>query len=178
MSGGGRHWGERKPRGKAAAAHYFTRAEIEEHNRRVAGGKVIVEGLIARPPTESARGADPAKAASACADRDRMNKGEAAYADHLHMLWLANEIAGYWYEPWNLRLAANTYYRPDFLVLLPDRTMRVVDIKGRSGDTYWCEEDSKIKIKISARLFPMFSFWIIWPRKGGGWSEERVGGKL
>ena len=40
-------------------------------------------------------------------------------------------------------------------------------------ETYWAEEDSKLKIRLAAALaFPMFRFFIVWPLRDGSWARE------
>ena len=94
-----------------------------------------------------------------------MNKTESQYAEHLHLLKLANEIIDYRYEPMNLRLASNTYYRPDFLVVYADR-FEVHEVKG-----FW-EDDARVKIKVAQETFPWFQFIAVKKTKGG-WEFER-----
>lgn len=77
-----------------------------------------------------------------------MNKTEEAYAAHLEKRKLAGEISDYKYEAYTLKLAKDTRYTPDFMVLLPDGTMEFHEVKG-----YW-QDDAKVKIKVAARLFP------------------------
>ncbi|EGX16832.1 gp8 domain protein [Escherichia coli STEC_S1191] len=47
-----------------------------------------------------------------------MNKTESAYCQHLEQRKRAGEIAWYRFEGIKLRLADNTFYTPDFAVML------------------------------------------------------------
>jgi hypothetical protein len=53
-----------------------------------------------------------------------MNKTEAAYDTHLFQRFFANEILWHKFEAVKLRLADNTFYSPDFAVMLADGTWK------------------------------------------------------
>jgi hypothetical protein len=98
----------------------------------------------------------------------QMNKTEAAYDAHLRLRKLAGEIAWYKFEPFKLRLADNTFYSPDFGVMLADGTVECHEVKG-----FW-QDDARVKIKVAAELHP-FRFIAVQalPKKeGGGWKTE------
>ena len=97
-----------------------------------------------------------------------MNKTEAAYdkalADRKH----AGEVAWYRFEGIKLRLADNTFYTPDFAVMLADGAMECHEVKG-----FW-QDDARAKIKIAADQYP-FRFVAIKAKAkkdGGGWAVE------
>lgn len=94
----------------------------------------------------------------------QMNKLEAAYAARLESLKLAGEIADYRFECIKLRLADNTFYTPDFMVLRPDGAFEVHEVKG-----HW-EDDARVKIKVAAAQFP-FKFVAVKKTKNG-WDRE------
>ena len=97
-----------------------------------------------------------------------MNKTEAAYAAHLELLKQSGKVAWYAFEAAKLRLAKNTTYTPDFLVMLEDGTLQAHEVKG-----HW-EDDARVKIKVASEFFP-FEFIAIKPRSkamGGGWEIE------
>ncbi len=96
--------------------------------------------------------------------RGQMNKLEAAYAARLESLKLAGEIADYRFECIKLRLADNTFYAPDFMVLKPDGAFEIHEVKG-----HW-EDDARVKIKVAAEMYP---FKFIAARKvKGAWIFE------
>ena len=97
-----------------------------------------------------------------------MNKTEAAYAAYLEQRRMAGEVAWYKFEGVKLRLADNTFYSPDFAVMLSTGEMEMREVKG-----HW-QEDARVKIKVAAQLFP-FRFIAVQPlpkRDGGGWKIE------
>ncbi|HZH50287.1 MAG TPA: DUF1064 domain-containing protein [Microvirga sp.] len=97
-----------------------------------------------------------------------MNKTEAAYARHLEDRKIAGEVAWYKFEGIKLRLADNTFYSPDFAVMLTSGEMEMHEVKG-----HW-QDDARAKIKIAADLYP-FRFIALKARAkkdGGGWAEE------
>lgn len=101
--------------------------------------------------------------------RGQMNKTEAQYAEHLECERLSGRLAWWAFEPIKLKLADSTFYTPDFALLMPNGQLVLDDVKGRKGDSYFCQEDSKLKVKVAAQAFPMV-FRFVWPLKGGGWS--------
>ena len=110
-------------------------------------------------------------------ERGTMNANERAYNGYLAVRKGAGEILWYAFEPFKLRLADNTTYTPDFLVMFACGALECHDCKGfkrkPSGDPgYWCEEDAKVKIKIAAELFP-FVFKIVF-KCGNFWIEEEI----
>lgn len=97
-----------------------------------------------------------------------MNKTEAAYATTLEQRRAAGEVAWFKFEGIKLRLADNTFYTPDFFVMLADGVLEAHEVKG-----YW-QDDARAKIKIAADLYPM-RFVAIRARakkEGGGWAVE------
>jgi hypothetical protein len=98
----------------------------------------------------------------------RMNKTEAAYARNLQDRQFAGEIAWYKFEAVKLRLADNTFYSPDFLVLTVDGALEVHEVKG-----FW-EEDARVKIKVAASIYPLRFIAVTARSKkfGGGWDVE------
>ena len=101
---------------------------------------------------------------------ERMNKGEAAYAAALDANPL---VAAWWYEGMSWRLADDTRYVPDFVVLLHDGTLAVHEVKGRAkgGDDFGVTPDSWVKIKLAAESLP-FPVVVVWPDRGS-WRERR-----
>ena len=97
-----------------------------------------------------------------------MNKTEAAYAATLDARRYAGEVAWFKFEGVKLRLADNTFYTPDFAVMLADGALEMHEVKG-----FW-QDDARAKIKIAADLYPMrFVAIQARPKKdGGGWSVE------
>ena len=97
------------------------------------------------------------------------NKTEIAYEERvLKPAMQAGEILWYQFEPISLKLAKNTYYRPDYMVLTKARELEVHEVKG-----FWTD-DARAKTKIAAALFP-FRFIAVRRAKkseGGGWAIE------
>lgn len=107
-----------------------------------------------------------------------MNRTEEAYSLVLEARRLAGEVAEWKFEAVKLRLAENTTYTPDFLVILADGTVEFHEVKGRpgSGAGGW-ENAARCKIKVSAELYPFVfrGFSKLPVKSGGGWKEEVFG---
>lgn len=98
----------------------------------------------------------------------QMDKTESAYAQHLEMRKRAGEISWYRFEGLKLRLADNTFYSPDFFVMLASGELEAHEVKG-----HW-QDDARVKIKIAADQYP-FRFIAIKAQSkkaGGGWATE------
>jgi hypothetical protein len=97
-----------------------------------------------------------------------MNKTETAYADYLERLKSSGVILWWKFEGLKFRLADNTFYTPDFAVMMADGLIECHEVKG-----HWMD-DARQKIKIAADLYP-FQFIAVKAaakKDGGGWSVE------
>jgi len=100
-----------------------------------------------------------------------MNKTEARYSALLAERVAKGEVERFRYEALKLRLAVNTHYTPDFLVLLTDGTMELHEVKGG----FIHDDGSRIKLKVAASLFPEFVFrQATYRNKAEGWVVEEV----
>lgn len=101
--------------------------------------------------------------------RGQMNKTEAEYAAHLELLKSAGEIQWYSFEAMKFRLADNTFYTPDFIVLCADGKLEAHEVKG-----YWTD-DARVKTKVAAEMHPLQFIAVKKQSKkaGGGWDFER-----
>ena len=97
-----------------------------------------------------------------------MNSTEAAYQSFLESLRQAGKVEWFKFEGLKLRLADNTFYTPDFAVLVADGTLECHEVKGR-----W-EDDARVKIKVAAALYPLRFIAVKKQAKkaGGGWDIE------
>lgn len=97
-----------------------------------------------------------------------MNKMEAEYRLMLEARKRNGEILWYAYEGIKVRLADQTYYTPDFVVMANDFTLECHETKG------FMREAAFVRIKVAAEMYP-FKFVLIRaiPKKeGGGWKIE------
>jgi hypothetical protein len=136
--------------------------DVEEYREYLKTGQMPMRLLKKSKPKEPA-----AKPATARVHTPgQMNKTEARYAEQLEAWRLSGEITSWMFEPLKLRLAKRTYYSPDFLVVRPDGAMEFHEVKG-----HW-EDDARVKVKVAAEKFPMFTFIAI-THKRGEWVNER-----
>jgi hypothetical protein len=100
-----------------------------------------------------------------------MNKTEAAYAAHLADRQYAGEVVWFLFEGVKFRLADNTFYTPDFSVMLADGSLEAHEVKG-----HW-QDDARVKIKVAADRFPVrfIAVRALPKRDGGGWAREVFG---
>lgn len=90
-----------------------------------------------------------------------MNKTEAAYAQLLDlMLTRAKTIQAYWFERMTFKLADDTRYTPDFVVVANDGVIELHEVKGFMRDDAW------VKLKVCADQFP-FRVKLVKKVKGG-----------
>jgi hypothetical protein len=87
--------------------------------------------------------------ARAAKPRDRgMNQTEKRYAERLEALRINGTVRLWAFEKVKIRLADNTFYTPDFFVVMADDTIEFHETKG-----FW-EDDARVKIKVAAETFP------------------------
>jgi 23S rRNA-/tRNA-specific pseudouridylate synthase len=94
----------------------------------------------------------------------KMNKLEAAYAQHLELMRRVGEIQWYAFECLKIRLADCTFYDIDFLVVNKAGLLEVHETKG-----FW-RDDARVKIKVAAAHFPAKFFAI--QKSRIGWEVE------
>lgn len=97
-----------------------------------------------------------------------MNKTEQAYESLLELRKQCGEIVWYKFEGLKFRLADNTFYTPDFVVMLACGQIEAHEVKG-----FW-QDDARAKIKIAADMYPV-RFIAVMPiakKNGGGWKQE------
>lgn len=100
-----------------------------------------------------------------------LNKTEQAYASTLEAQKASGEVLWYKFEGMKLRLADNTFYTPDFAVMLSNGQIQCHEVKGFAMD------DSMVKIKVAAEIYP-FKFVLVrskLKKNGGGWDIREVG---
>jgi hypothetical protein len=99
----------------------------------------------------------------------QMNKTEEAYGRFLDTLIACHDVLWWKFEGVKLRLAGNTFYSPDFLVLRADGALECHEVKG-----HW-EDDARVKIKVAASIYPMqfIAVQALPKSKGSGWKVER-----
>lgn len=99
-----------------------------------------------------------------------MNKTEGEYAAMLEARKIAGEIIEWSFETITLKLADNTRYTPDFVVVRADGVMELIDVKGGGP----IDPKAIVKIKVAAERFWMFAFAIEQKqakKNGGGWKR-------
>jgi hypothetical protein len=109
-------------------------------------------------------------------ERGKKNKSEAAYARWLDHLTAKGEVCRYWFEPFSLRLTEcesgqPARYSPDFLVLIPDGSTYVDDVKTDRG---FDDPAALVRIKAAADRYPLWRFRIVRPIRGGGFDVKEV----
>lgn len=106
----------------------------------------------------------------------QMNKTEAAYAERLRA---DTSLAMFRFEPIKLRLADNTYFSPDFMVIAADGQVELHEVKVEKADgSVLMEDDAAVKIKVAAEIYDEFVFKLCsraTKKNGGGWTIKVVG---
>lgn len=90
---------------------------------------------------------------------------------------MALEIRDYVYEPMGLKLAAKTYYHPDFLVVYENRIIEIHEIKAGYKNKKGVivplyKDDAIVKLKVAANKFPWFKFIMFYYYKGTAYEKE------
>ncbi|AOY93887.1 hypothetical protein BKK79_00880 [Cupriavidus sp. USMAA2-4] len=99
-----------------------------------------------------------------------MNKTERAYSVLLDEEKRQGQVIDWRFHPMRIRLADNTFYEVDFLVLHADMRLAIHETKGG-----YTTDKGQMKIKLCAEVLPYFRMVkaIKLPAKqGGGWKRE------
>jgi hypothetical protein len=101
---------------------------------------------------------------------DGMNKLERSFFEHVKWQARDRNPTFIWREPITFRLAGNTRYTPDFLVIsgATQSIYNCVDTKGHM------EDDASVKIKVAAEMFPCFRFLLVVRAGRNGWEVREV----
>jgi hypothetical protein len=92
------------------------------------------------------------------------NLTERRFAEHLEIRKLAGEIRSFAYEPEVLRLGPEMTLLMDYRIVELDYTYTYIDVKGR-----YVWEDSVIKIKAAAVMYPQHRFMQAKWTRNSGW---------
>lgn len=106
------------------------------------------------------------KARARALPKGQMNKLERSYAGELEYMRQEGKVLAWQFEAIKLLLAERTSYTPDFLVVLPNGEIELIEVKG-----FW-QEDARAKTKIAAARFPWFRFRGATWNKRVGWIHE------
>lgn len=134
----------------------WTPEQLSEHNKRLAAVVVKKDAAVKRV---QALGRLKVGA---------MNKTEAAYAATLEQRKHDGDVSWFKFEGLKFRLADNTFYTPDFAVLLSNGELEAHEVKG-----HW-QDDARAKIKIAADMYPLrfIAIKVRAKKDGGGWTVE------
>lgn len=122
-------------------------------------------------------------------ERGKMNQTETRFSELLEMCKLSRrnvlaygrELGGehvvpllWQFEDYNLTLAANTQYRPDFFVLTDEGQGVFFEVKARRKDdkVLW-EDDARVKFKLAAEKYWYYRF-ICASYNKTGWKFEEI----
>ena len=150
-----------------AAKGYGTGRGIRDTWARPVAGKAGSGKSPAQAPV-AAKDPKAAMYAKGRMKAGEMNVTEQAYHEHLAQRQHSGEIAWFKFEAMTFKLADDTRYTPDFIVMLADGQLQAHEVKG-----YWTD-DARVKIKVAAALFPLEFIAIRKKTKkdGGGWEKE------
>jgi hypothetical protein len=90
-----------------------------------------------------------------------MNKLERRWSEQLDVAKATGTVLAWWYERVTFKLAHDTRYTPDFMVLAHDGVIELHETKG------FMRDDAHVKLKLCAELFPFRVKLVEW--KGKQW---------
>jgi len=102
--------------------------------------------------------------------KDQMNKTERAYSVLLDEEKRQGLVIDWKFHPMRVRLADNTFYEVDFLVLHADMRLAIHETKGG-----FVTQHGQMKIKLCAEVLPYFRMikaTKLSQKQGGGWKRE------
>lgn len=140
-------------------------ADLAAYQKRVTARSAPVVA----PPSASLKPLNPMEALYALGRvaKGDMNKTEAAYADRLEQQKAAGTILDWKFHAIRVRLAKNTFYEPDFMVMTAGREIQIHEVKG--GFT---TKEGQTKIKLCAEILPWFRVFKCSKQKDGNWTIQ------
>jgi hypothetical protein len=99
--------------------------------------------------------------------KGKMNKTEAAYAQILAARKHDGTIQDWKFHAIRVRLADNTFYEPDFLVLAADGQIEIHECKGS-----FTTQAGQTKVKLCAEVLPWFRVIKVSRQKNGEWTTQ------
>lgn len=96
--------------------------------------------------------------------KGKMNGTETAYAQRLEALKHDGTIIDWKFHVLRVRLADNTYYEPDFIVMTAERELQIHECKGS-----FTTDKGQIKVKLCAEVLPWFRVFKCSKQKDGSW---------
>jgi hypothetical protein len=129
------------------------------------------QARVPKPPTPAPK-VDPMARFHALGrlPKDQMNKTERAYSVLLDEEKRQGLVIDWKFHPMRVRLADNTFYEVDFLVLHADMRLAIHETKGG-----YTTDKGQMKIKLCAEVLPYFRMvkaTKLSPKLGGGWKRE------
>ena len=88
-----------------------------------------------------------------------MNKWEATFAQTLEARRQAGELVWWAYEPFRIRLADDTFYRPDFATVDNQGKTEIYEVKGLM------REAARVRLRVATEKLP-YQFYIVRKHKG------------
>lgn len=144
----------------------YTEEDLQKVKERMSGGESR-RGHMVHASGVTAERKKPLPSSATVARSPFRSKLEESYSGYLHVLMLAGDIQRYAYEPITLRLAPKTTLTPDFLVITKDGQLELHETKG------FAREDAMVKLKVAARLYPFWRFWLV-TRFRGEWKLREL----
>jgi hypothetical protein len=92
----------------------------------------------------------------------KKSTAELAMERQLDFMKAAGQIVSWEYEPIRLRIGDGAWYKPDFMVELPNKRIRLIETKGKFK---WAA--AIVRFKAAKKQYPMFEFEM-WE-----WSENQ-----
>ncbi len=141
---------------KKGSGLHWSQADLDAFRARRSAGQVDRVPVPAPAPAAAADAMKPSNPMASFYALGRMaktdmNKTEAEYAQLLEARKAAGLVLGWKFHPIRVRLAKNTFYEPDFLVMTADREVQIHEVKG--GFT---TKEGQSRIKLCAEILPWF----------------------
>lgn len=139
----------------------LTAAQVAAHNTRRRTGSPAPDVAVTGLQRFQAIGRAPV---------GTLNKTEQAWAEQLEAQRARGEIKWWKAHPFNVRLADDTFYRIDFLVMRADLGLEIHETKGE-----YVTDKGQMKIKLCAEVLPVIpviKMTLMSKKNGGGWKRE------
>jgi len=102
-----------------------------------------------------------------------MNKIESRCAQYLDLMKKMGDLKEWFFEKVTLKIGPDCRLTVDFMLVMTSGEIKFWEVKHIRRGTMHSEDDSKVKMRVAAGMFPWRFYWVV-PMANGSWEEIPV----
>jgi len=157
----------------------WTMQDLIDRNRRYAERTALMDSVAVRldQPEVEAQAGTPTPRPRREPGMPNWNKTEARYGQYLDLQKRAGTVLWWVFEGATLKLAPDTRYTPDFMVMMRHASsglgfVEFHEVKGAKNGKPRYEDDARVKIACAAEKFRPIRFLMVWQARNGAWDSK------